>query len=77
MGSLVQIQYRPFNFKANKFLETAARQGLHGMELRHDSVANVTQIFTIDKIFLTERIGSLPDYLQEEIDEGLRMVLYL
>jgi mRNA interferase MazF len=45
--------------------------------LFRDSVANVSQIFTIDKTFLTERIGSLPDYLQEEIDEGLRMVLYL
>ncbi|UBF25589.1 type II toxin-antitoxin system PemK/MazF family toxin [Kovacikia minuta CCNUW1] len=41
------------------------------------SVANVSQIFTIDKTSLTERIGSLPDYLQEEVDEGLRMVLYL
>jgi mRNA interferase MazF len=45
--------------------------------LSRDSVANVSQIFTIDKTFLTERIGSLPDYLQQEIDEGLRTVLYL
>lgn len=45
--------------------------------LSRDSVANVSQIFTVDKTFLTERIGSLPDYLQEEVDEGLRMVLYL
>ena len=45
--------------------------------LSRDSVVNVSQIFTIDKTFLTERIGSLPDYLQEEIDEGLRTVLYL
>ncbi|MDB9493496.1 type II toxin-antitoxin system PemK/MazF family toxin [Spirulina major CS-329] len=45
--------------------------------LAKDSVVNVSQIFTIDKTFLAERIGSLPDYLQEEIDEGLRTVLYL
>ncbi|NEN97441.1 MAG: type II toxin-antitoxin system PemK/MazF family toxin [Moorea sp. SIO3I7] len=45
--------------------------------LSRDSVANVSQIFTVDKVFLTERIGSLPDYLQEEVDDGLRMVLYL
>lgn len=45
--------------------------------LSRDSVANVSQIFTVDKTFLTERIGSLPDYLQEEVDEGLRTVLYL
>ena len=45
--------------------------------LSRDSVANVSQILTVDKTFLTERIASLPDHLQEEIDEGLRMVLYL
>jgi mRNA interferase MazF len=45
--------------------------------LSRDSVANVSQVFTIDKTFLVERIGSLPDYLQKEIDEGLRTILYL
>jgi mRNA interferase MazF len=45
--------------------------------LSRDSVVNVSQIFTIDKTFLVECIGSLPGYLQEEIDEGLRTVLYL
>ncbi|WP_071590775.1 type II toxin-antitoxin system PemK/MazF family toxin [Synechococcus sp. PCC 7336] len=45
--------------------------------LSRDSVANVSQIFTVDKTFLTERISSLPDYSQEEVDEGLRVVLYL
>jgi mRNA interferase MazF len=45
--------------------------------LSKDSVANVSQILTVDKTFLVERIGTLPDYLQEEIDEGLRTVLYL
>ncbi len=45
--------------------------------LARDSVANVSQIFTLDKTFLTERIGSLPVSLQEEVDEGLRTVLYL
>ncbi len=45
--------------------------------LSRDSVVNISQILTVDKTFLTERIGSLPDYLQEEVDEGLRMVLYL
>ncbi|MCY7276663.1 MAG: type II toxin-antitoxin system PemK/MazF family toxin [Phormidesmis sp. CAN_BIN44] len=50
-------------------------QGSSG--LSRDSVVNVSQIFTVDKTFLVERIGSLPDYLQEEVDEGLRTVLYL
>lgn len=45
--------------------------------LSRDSVANVSQLFTVDKAFLTERIGSLPASLQDDVDEGLRTVLYL
>ena len=45
--------------------------------LPRDSVANVSQIFTVDKTFLVERVGLLPEHLQEEIDEGLRTILYL
>jgi mRNA interferase MazF len=50
-------------------------QGASG--LSKDSVANVSQILTINKTFLVERIGSLPDSLQEDVDEGLRTILYL
>ncbi len=45
--------------------------------LPRDSVANVSQILTVDKKFLVECIGSLPNNLQEEIDDGLRTILYL
>lgn len=45
--------------------------------LPRDSVVNVSQILTVDKSFLTERIGSLPVSLQEEVDDGLRTVMYL
>ena len=45
--------------------------------LPRDSIANVSQIITVDKSFLTERVGSLPDELQEQVDAGLRLVLYL
>ncbi len=45
--------------------------------LPKDSVANVSQIFTVDKPFLVERVGTLPEHLQEEVDEGLRSILYL
>jgi mRNA interferase MazF len=45
--------------------------------LLKDSVVNVSQIITVDKTLLTERVGALPSNLQEEVDEGLRMVLYL
>jgi mRNA interferase MazF len=45
--------------------------------LPKDSVANVSQILTLDKKFLVERIGSIPDDLQSEIDDGIRTILYL
>ena len=44
--------------------------------LSRDSVANISQVFTVDKAFLTECIGSLPADLQAEVDEGSRTVLY-
>ena len=45
--------------------------------LSRDSVANVSQILTADKTFLTERIGSLPHGLMTRVDEGLKLVLAL
>ncbi|MFP5274845.1 type II toxin-antitoxin system PemK/MazF family toxin [Coleofasciculus sp.] len=45
--------------------------------LPRDSVVNVSQVVTIDKAFLSERVGSLSDDIQEAVDQGLRLVLYL
>jgi len=45
--------------------------------LPKDSVANVSQIITVDRTFLTERGGCLPGHLIRSIDEGLRLVLSL
>jgi mRNA interferase MazF len=45
--------------------------------LAKDSVANVSQVITVDKSFLTERVGSLPSYLLEQVEGGLRLVLSL
>jgi mRNA interferase MazF len=45
--------------------------------LPRPSVVNVSQLLTVDKSFLTERIGSLPRFVQDEVDEGLRLVLCL
>jgi mRNA interferase MazF len=42
-----------------------------------DSVANVSQVITVDKSFLTEWVGTLPSYLLEQIEAGLRLVLSL
>jgi mRNA interferase MazF len=39
------------------------------------SVINVSQIITVDKTFLTERIGRLNPRLLAEVDDGLRLVL--
>lgn len=45
--------------------------------LPKESVVNVSQIITIDKSFLTERIHLLPDKIVAQIDEGLRLALRL
>ncbi len=45
--------------------------------LREDSVINITQLFTVDKNDLIELLGSVPNTLMEQIDEGLRLVLSL
>jgi len=48
-----------------------------GTGLSKPSVANVSQVITIDKSFLTERIGRVPQAAMSEIDEGLRLALAL
>jgi mRNA interferase MazF len=45
--------------------------------LPKDSVANVSQVITLDRIFLTERCSRLPAHLIKSIDDGLRLVLSL
>ena len=45
--------------------------------LDFDSVINVTQIATIDRGALGERIGALPDWLMAQVDAGLGRALAL
>jgi len=45
--------------------------------LNADSVVNVTQIATIDRAALDERIGALPDWLSAQVDAGLTRALAL
>ena len=45
--------------------------------LPKDSVANASQVLTVDKNFLTEKIGDLPSYLLEQVETGLRLVMDL
>lgn len=45
--------------------------------LPKDSVANVSQVITIDKSFLSEKIGKLNQNLLTKLSEGLKLVLEL
>ena len=46
-------------------------------KLKRKSVINVSQLFTIDKALLSDRIGRLSDVLIHRLDDGLKLVLNL
>ena len=46
-------------------------------KLPKDSVANVSQVVTLDKSFLTEHISNLSSDKMKHVDDGLRLVLNL
>lgn len=48
-----------------------------GSGLPRDSVANVSQLITVDRAFLSERSAKLPARTMAAIDAGLRTVLEL
>ena len=43
--------------------------------LSKDSVANVSQVITLDRTFLSEPVGSLPPNLMQAILDGILLVL--
>jgi len=45
--------------------------------LSKDSVANVSQVVTVDRDVLTERVGKAPPAVMAAVDHGLRLVLDL
>lgn len=45
--------------------------------LRKDSVANVSQVITVDREFLTELAGRVRGPFLEDVENGLRLVLGL
>ena len=51
------------------------RISARGSGLKKASVVNVSQIITIDKSFLAERVGVLNTKYLGEVEEGLRLVL--
>lgn len=46
-------------------------------ELPKDSVANVSQMITLDKTFLAERVSRVSDRIMMSVEEGMRTVLAL
>jgi mRNA interferase MazF len=48
-----------------------------GSGLERDSVANVSQILSVDKSALTEFVGLLPETLISQIEDGLKQMLGL
>ena len=45
--------------------------------LTKPSVVNVSQLFTIDRSLLTERVRALPNQTMQQVEAGLRLVLSL
>lgn len=45
--------------------------------LFRNSVINVSQVVTLDKSLLTERVGALPSRFLRQVEDGLRLVLAL
>lgn len=49
--------------------------GPRGTGLPAASVVNVTQVSTLDRRFLLERIGALPLHALRAVEEGVKLVL--
>lgn len=65
---------------SNVFLSSApgnVRLSKKACGLDRESVVNVSQILTIDKSYLTEKSGRISSKLQQEVDQGMRLVLAL
>lgn len=45
--------------------------------LPKDSVVNVSQIITVDKLFLTEQVGAFTSRQMEQVESGMRLALSL
>ncbi len=45
--------------------------------LDRESVVNISQIITLDKSFLNEKVGRVSQSKMNDVDEGVRLVLSL
>jgi len=50
---------------------------VRGTGLSRPSVVNVSQIITLDRTFLTDRVGKLSSQLLRQVENGLRLALSL
>ena len=46
-------------------------------KLPKESVINVSQIITIDKSFLTEKVNTISNTIMAKVNEGMRLILQL
>jgi mRNA interferase MazF len=69
--AVISSNLRLADAPANVFLP------LQATGLPRDSVANVSQLLTLDRSFFTEVVGKLPPKLLAQIDNGLKLVLEL
>jgi mRNA interferase MazF len=53
------------------------RLGKTDSGLAKPSVVNVSQLFTIDRTLLTEKVRALPSQSMHQVEDGLRLVLSL
>ena len=88
---LIIIQSNEFNkSKINTAIAVVITTNLHLAEapgylllptkkskLPKKSVVNVSQLITVDKSFLIEKVHTLPSNIMNEIDDGIRLVLKL
>jgi len=67
MSSNLRLADAPGNVRV-----TAAQSGLP-----KPSVVNVSQVLTLNREYLSERVGTLPNSVMNRVAEGLRLVLGL
>jgi mRNA interferase MazF len=53
------------------------RSRIQTVIVARDSVVNISQLITLDRSFLTDVIGKIPDRVMSEVVAGLRLVLEL
>jgi mRNA interferase MazF len=54
-----------------------ARLARRDSKLDRESVVNVSQVLTLDRRFLSDRVGRLPASVMSKVERGLRLVLGL